>query len=100
MQRVTEYITSHRQAFEDDLSDLLRIASVSADSRHKGDIRRAAEWMVAQFKALGLATELVETKGHPLVYAQSPPVPGAPVALVYGHYDVQPPDPLDLWHSP
>jgi succinyl-diaminopimelate desuccinylase len=100
MNRVTDYITSHRRAFEDDLSALLRIASVSADSRHKPDIRRAAEWMVAQFKSLSLTTELVETKGHPLVYAESPPVPGAPVVLVYGHYDVQPPDPLDLWVTP
>ena len=49
---------------------------------------------------LGLATELIETAGHPLVYAESPPVPGKPVALVYGHYDVQPPDPLDEWISP
>ncbi len=100
MQRVTEYIKKHRSAFEGDLSSLLRIASVSADSRHKPDIRRAAEWMVAQFKSLSLTTELVETKGHPLVYAESPPVPGAPVVLVYGHYDVQPPDPLDLWVTP
>jgi acetylornithine deacetylase/succinyl-diaminopimelate desuccinylase-like protein len=100
MNRVTDYISSHRQAFEDDLSDLLRIASVSADSRHRGDVRQAAEWMAAQFQSLGLSTELVETKGHPLVVAESPPVPGAPVVLVYGHYDVQPPDPLDLWQSP
>jgi acetylornithine deacetylase/succinyl-diaminopimelate desuccinylase-like protein len=100
MKRVIDYITSHRQSFQDDLSALLRIASVSADSRHKADIRRAAEWMVAQFKSLGLVTELIDTKGHPLVYAESPPVAGAPIALVYGHYDVQPPDPLDLWSSP
>ena len=49
---------------------------------------------------MGLATELIETAGHPLVYAESPPVPGKPVALVYGHYDVQPPEPLDEWISP
>jgi succinyl-diaminopimelate desuccinylase len=56
--------------------------------------------MLKQFQRLGLATELVETAGHPLVYAESPPVPGAPVALVYGHYDVQPPEPLEEWISP
>ena len=63
-------------------------------------MRRAAEWIATQFKQLGLATELIETAGHPLVYAESPPVPGKPVALVYGHYDVQPPEPLDEWISP
>jgi len=100
MDAVASYIKSHRTAFEDDLSALLRIASVSADSRQKAETRRAADWMAAQFKHLGLATELVETAGHPIVYTESPPVPGKPIALVYGHYDVQPPEPLDEWISP
>jgi acetylornithine deacetylase/succinyl-diaminopimelate desuccinylase-like protein len=95
-----QYIDSHRQAFVDDLSDLLRIESVSADSRHAADVRKAADWMVKRFSDLGLDTELVETAGHPLVIAESPPVPGKPIALVYGHYDVQPPDPLDEWTTP
>jgi acetylornithine deacetylase/succinyl-diaminopimelate desuccinylase-like protein len=100
MNRVVEYIQSNRQTFEEELAELLRIPSVSADSRRRGDVRRAAEWMLAQLERLGLATDLVETAGHPLVYAESPPVPGAPIALVYGHYDVQPPEPLDEWISP
>ena len=100
MTAIDAYIESHRQAFVDDLAELLHIPSVSADSRHAGDTRRAAEWMVSRFKQLGLATELVETAGHPLVVAESPPVPGKPVALVYGHYDVQPPDPLGEWTTP
>jgi succinyl-diaminopimelate desuccinylase len=100
MEQVTAYIDSHRQAFQDDLAALLRIASVSADSRQRGETRRAADWMAAQFRQLGLATELIETAGHPLVYAESPRVAGKPVALVYGHYDVQPPEPLDEWISP
>jgi len=100
MDSVRSYIQSHRKQFEDDLSSLLRIASVSANSRQCAETRRAAEWMAAQFKQLGLKTELVETAGHPIVYAESPPVPGKPVALVYGHYDVQPPEPLDEWISP
>jgi succinyl-diaminopimelate desuccinylase len=100
MDSVSYYIQSHRKQFEDDLSSLLRIASVSADSRQRAATRRAAEWMAAQFEQLDLETELVETAGHPLVYAESPPVPGKPVALVYGHYDVQPPEPLDEWISP
>ena len=100
MDSVKSYIQSHRQAFEDDLADLLRIASVSADSRQRAETRRAADWVVKQFEQIGLATELIPTAGHPLVYAESPPVPGKPVALVYGHYDVQPPEPLDEWISP
>lgn len=100
MDSVTQYIESHRQHFERDLADLLRIASVSADSNQKGETKRAAEWVAAQFRASGLATELIPTEGHPLIYAESPPVPGKPVVLVYGHYDVQPPDPLSEWISP
>jgi acetylornithine deacetylase/succinyl-diaminopimelate desuccinylase-like protein len=86
--------------FEADLFDLLRIASVSADSRQQAEVARAADWVANQLRALGLATEVIATEGHPLVYAESPPVPGKPVVLVYGHYDVQPPDPLDEWLSP
>ncbi len=90
----------HAQAFEEDLCELLRIPSVSADSAHRADVRRAAQWVAGQFQGLGLATEIFETPGHPIVYAESPAVPGAPTVLVYGHYDVQPPDPLGQWISP
>jgi succinyl-diaminopimelate desuccinylase len=100
MNAVTDHIQAHRRDFESELADLLRIASVSADSRQRDEVRRAAGWMADQFKRLGLATELVETAGHPLVYAETPKMNGAPVALVYGHYDVQPPEPLDEWTSP
>jgi len=100
MTAFADYIASNQQAFVDDLVDLLRIPSISADSKHVPDIRRAAEWMAARFERMGLKTELVPTSGHPLVIAESPPVPGKPVALVYGHYDVQPPDPLNEWTTP
>jgi acetylornithine deacetylase/succinyl-diaminopimelate desuccinylase-like protein len=100
MESVKQYIKSHRDAFERDLSELLRIPSVSADSRQNSETKRAADWVAAQFKAIGLGTEVVPTAGHPLVYAESPPVPGKPVVLVYGHYDVQPPEPLDEWITP
>src|SRR3954462_3959765 len=100
MDAVKAYIQSHRQGFESDLADLLRIASVSADSRQRADVRRAADWVAGQFRGLGLTTELIETAGHPLIYAESPPVQGKPVALIYGHYDVQPPEPLDEWITP
>jgi succinyl-diaminopimelate desuccinylase len=95
-----QYLTDHRRQFEDDLCQLLRIPSVSADRSHAADCRHAAEWVSGHLSRLGLATELIETAGHPIVYAESPPVPGAPTVLVYGHYDVQPADPLDQWTTP
>jgi len=100
MDRVKQYIESHRNQFAEDLSDLLRIASVSADSRQNAETRRAAEWVGYQLKSLGLDTHVVPTEGHPLVYAETAAVPGKPIVLVYGHYDVQPPEPLDEWISP
>jgi acetylornithine deacetylase/succinyl-diaminopimelate desuccinylase-like protein len=100
MPNLEEYLTENRSRFEDELCELLRIASVSADSRHKEDVRRAADWVAGQFLGLGLATEIVPTAGHPIVLAQSPQTAGAPTVLVYGHYDVQPPDPLGEWTSP
>ncbi|MEZ6087144.1 MAG: dipeptidase [Pirellulaceae bacterium] len=85
--------------FQNDLLQWLRIPSISSDSRRTEDVRQAARWLVAKFENLGLEVELIETEGHPLVYAQTPPVEGAPVVLVYGHYDVQPVEPLDQWHT-
>lgn len=100
MSNLTSYLESHREQFEQDLCDLLRIPSVSADSKHRADVRRAAEWVANQFRQLKLPADIIETAGHPLVYAETPAIPGAPVVLVYGHFDVQPPDPLNEWKSP
>jgi succinyl-diaminopimelate desuccinylase len=94
------YLEQNRRQFEQELCALLRMPSVSADSKYQEGIRQAAQWIADQLRRLGLATELIPTEGHPLVYAESPPVPGAPTVLVYGHYDVQPPDPLSEWLSP
>ena len=85
---------------EQKLMELLRIPSVSADSNFQADIARAADWVESQLQEMGLAVQRLDTPGNPILYAESPPVEGAPVALVYGHYDVQPPDPLDEWLSP
>jgi acetylornithine deacetylase/succinyl-diaminopimelate desuccinylase-like protein len=100
MPELDQFLADSRDKFERDLCDLLRIESVSADSSRRDEVRRAAQWIVDQFRGLGLAVELVETAGHPIVYAETPPVAGAPTVLVYGHYDVQPPDPLSEWCSP
>lgn len=97
MEKVRDYLMAHRQALVDDLFELLRIPSVSAEQAYAADVRRAATWLRDRFAAGGLPAELIPTCGNPLVFAQTPPVPGKPVALVYGHYDVQPPDPLDEW---
>ncbi|MBL9124056.1 MAG: dipeptidase [Planctomycetaceae bacterium] len=100
MSDIDQYLTESASRFEDELCELLRIPSVSADGKFKADVRRAGEWVAAQFRQLGFATQLCETAGHPIVFAESPQVPGAPTVLVYGHYDVQPPDPLQEWISP
>jgi len=100
MNDIDAYLEANREKFEDDLCALLRIPSVSADSSRSGDVRRAAEWVAGQFRGMGLTPEIIETSGAPLVYAQTPPVPGKPTVLVYGHYDVQPVEPLKEWISP
>ncbi len=100
MSGLDDYLEQHRERFQRELCDLLRIPSISASSANRDDVRRAAQWVADQFRPLNLKVELVETAGHPIVYAESPAVLGAPTVLVYGHYDVQPPDPLKEWISP
>jgi len=100
MQRIHEYLEQNRQRFEEDLVELLRIPSVSADGRCRGAIRQAAGWLADHLTSLDLPAELVPTDGAPIVYAESPAVANAPTVLVYGHYDVQPPEPLDQWLTP
>src|SRR5689334_12082956 len=100
LDQIDRYLQQNAARLEEDLCELLRIPSVSADSRHRDDVRKAGAWVAGQLQRLKFTTELVETAGHPIVFAQSPTVAGAPTVLVYGHYDVQPPDPLDEWVSP
>lgn len=84
-----------------ELEDLLRIPSISTDSQYKSEVRRCAQWLAYHLKRVGIEhSELCETKGHPIVYAEHIVDESLPTVLVYGHYDVQPPDPLDLWESP
>jgi acetylornithine deacetylase/succinyl-diaminopimelate desuccinylase-like protein len=96
-----EYIASNKDRFLAELFDWLRIPSISADSRHKDDVRKAAEFLNEKLLSAGAdKAEVCETKGHPIVYAEKMKDPSFPTVLVYGHYDVQPADPLDLWNSP
>ena len=80
----------------DRLCAFLRIPSISTDPAHRGDVRRAAEWLCAELAGLGFAAAVRDTPGHPMVVAHSPKGARRPV-LFYGHYDVQPVDPLELW---
>ncbi|MFY0651380.1 MAG: dipeptidase [Cyclobacteriaceae bacterium] len=96
-----EYIQENKQRFLDELFELLRIPSVSADSKFKGDVRKAAEFIKEKFDEAGVdKAEICETAGHPIVYAEKIVNDSLPTVLVYGHYDVQPADPYELWDSP
>ncbi|WP_375447331.1 dipeptidase [uncultured Fibrella sp.] len=95
------YLTDNKQRFLDELFDLIRIPSVSADSKFKGDVRRAAEFVRDRLIDAGLdGVEVIDTPGHPIVFGEKIIDPAKPTVLVYGHYDVQPADPYELWDTP
>ncbi len=98
---LTDYIDSKRDENLSELKEFLRIPSVSTKSEHKPDVERAAQWVAGKLRGAGLENiEIVPTKMHPLVYGESLRAPGKPTVLFYGHYDVQPAEPLELWTSP
>ncbi|MFN2371440.1 MAG: dipeptidase [Candidatus Krumholzibacteriia bacterium] len=99
-EKVLAHLDAHRQQHVDQLCEFLRIPSVSSQVEHKDDVRRACAFVADELRALGLAVEVVETDGHPLVYAQGEQRPDRRTLLFYGHYDVQPVDPLELWRTP
>src|SRR3990172_6120042 len=96
-----QYAHQNRGRFLEEMEDFLTIPSISTDPAHKMDIRRAAEWTAAQLRALKVNNvQIFEIPGHPVVYGENLSAgEAAPTALIYGHYDVQPADPLDLWES-
>ena len=98
---VHDYIDQNKQRFQDELFDFLRIPSVSAKAEHKGDVQKAADYVADRAREIGMTVKLHETKGHPIIVAEWRNAgAGAPTVLIYGHYDVQPEEPLDLWESP
>ncbi|MGH9675145.1 MAG: M20/M25/M40 family metallo-hydrolase, partial [Bryobacteraceae bacterium] len=100
-QSLAAYIDSHRDRHLQELLEFLRIPSISTLPEHKGDIGRASRFVADALAASGLEhVEIIPTGGHPLVYADWLHASGKPTVLCYGHYDVQPPDPLDLWVTP
>jgi len=80
--------------------EFLRFPSISTDSRHREDVRKCAGYLVGKFNRMGLKPELHETPGHPIIVARSEVKPGRPTVLIYGHYDVQPVDPVAEWSTP
>jgi len=101
MTQLETYITEHEERFLDDLKGWLRIPSISTLPEHAGDVRAAAEYAARDLQSIGFdKVEVIATQGHPLVYGEWLSAPGKPTVLIYGHYDVQPVDPVALWDTP
>jgi len=97
---LTAFVEREKSRLLGDLKEWLRIPSVSTLPEHAGDCRRAAEWLERRLQKLGFRVETIETEKHPILWAVGPEVAGRPTVLCYGHYDVQPPDPLNEWITP
>ncbi len=93
-------IDDNRHQYVEELLGFLQIPSVSTSSTHAGDVRHAAQWVLNQLHSLGFEAEIHETSGHPLVLGRHCKLDHGPTLLIYGHYDVQPPEPLEEWHTP
>ena len=101
MEKIIDFINVNREKYLDELKALLAIPSISALPEHAGDVKRCAEWCADEMRRIGLQNvRLIATPGNPVVYGDWLGAPGAPTSLFYGHYDVQPVDPLNLWESP
>jgi acetylornithine deacetylase/succinyl-diaminopimelate desuccinylase-like protein len=101
MKKIQEILEKNKQKYLDELIELLKIPSVSADSAYKNEVAKTAEFVKEKMIAAGLENvEICPTPGHPIVYGEKILDASKPTVLVYGHYDVQPADPLDLWNSP
>jgi acetylornithine deacetylase/succinyl-diaminopimelate desuccinylase-like protein len=96
-----DFARSNQPRFVDELKNLLRIPSISTLEEHKSDVQKAADFVAVELRRIGMDNvEIVPTQGHPLLYADWLHAPGKPTVLMYAHYDVQPPDPVDEWHTP
>jgi len=101
MENILSYIDQNKDRYLSELKDLLAIPSVSTKKEHTADIRRCAQWVADHMRTIGLQNvQIFSTPGHPIVYGEWLGAPGRPTILLYGHYDVQPPEPLELWTSP
>ncbi len=101
MQEVISYIQKNRDSYIEELKELLKIPSISTLAEHKSDIKKCAEFVSQKLKSAGMSkVEIFKTEGHPIVYGEWLGAPGKPTVLIYGHYDVQPIDPIELWDNP
>ncbi len=101
MEKILSFIDSNHERYLDELKDFIALPSVSSKNEHTADMQRTAEWLSNHMKSIGLEnTQIVKTEGHPIVYADWLRAKGKPTVLLYGHYDVQPEEPLDQWKSP
>ncbi|RZK62292.1 MAG: M20/M25/M40 family metallo-hydrolase, partial [Pedobacter sp.] len=101
MQEIKNYVETHKQRFLDELFELLRFPSVSADPKYKADVLKTADYVAQKLKDAGADhVEICPTAGYPIVYGEKIIDSALPTVLIYGHYDVQPADPLELWHTP
>jgi acetylornithine deacetylase/succinyl-diaminopimelate desuccinylase-like protein len=101
MQSLLSYFEANRERYLSELKEFIAIPSVSSQPVHAPDMRRCAEWVAGQMRAIGLqSVQILDTAGHPVVYGDWLKASGKPTVLLYGHYDVQPVDPVDLWTSP
>ena len=98
--KLAQYCDAHEHAYLDELKRWIALPSISADPTHRDDVRRCCERLVARMKEIGLDASVLETDGNPLAYGEWLKAPGKPTVLIYGHYDVQPVDPIELWESP
>src|SRR5271157_2962129 len=98
MNAVLDYIDRNKNRFVDELCQYLRFPSVSAQPEHRPDMAACAEWLAAHCRGIGLEARVCPTAGHPVVVASTPRT-AKPHYVVYGHYDVQPPEPFELWKS-
>jgi acetylornithine deacetylase/succinyl-diaminopimelate desuccinylase-like protein len=100
MKEILAYINKNKKRYVDELVELLKFPSVSADPARKGDVERCAEWVKAKLNGMDLETEMIQTAGHPIVYGEYMKPENSKTLIIYGHYDVQPEDPIELWDSP
>ena len=102
LQKALEFASQNHERFLTELKEVLAIPSISTDPEHKPDMQKAAEWMAAQLRTIGMNNvQIMPTGGHPVVYGDwNGAGKSAPTVMIYGHYDVQPADPLELWHTP
>ena len=101
MVTIQKYLSQNRRPFIEQLKSLVRFPSVSTQPEHRRDILNCADWLARHFRTLGLDVNLYPTRGNPILVARTPVArgPNVPRVLIYGHYDVQPPEPFELWKT-